>query len=79
MPQFQKFQALGEFVMNDILCNFQLLYFFGGQKHTKKQKQKQKKTTKRFSNHVSHLLLRSHTFAIIVILDLKIHQSMWIH
>ena len=28
---------------------------------------------------MSSLLLRSHTFAIIVILDLKIHQSMWIH
>ena len=35
--------------------------------------------TRRFSNHVSRLLSRSHTFAIIVILDLKIHQSMWIH
>ena len=35
--------------------------------------------TRRFSNHVSRLLLRSHTFAIIVKLDLKIHQSMWIH
>ena len=35
--------------------------------------------TRRFSNHVSRLLLRSHTFAIIVILYLKIHQSMWIH
>ena len=35
--------------------------------------------TRRFSNHVSRLLLRSHTFAIIVILNLKIHQSMWIH
>ena len=35
--------------------------------------------TRRFSNHVSHLLSRSHTFAIIVILDLKIHQSMWIY
>ena len=32
-----------------------------------------------FSNHESRLLSRSHTFAIIVILDLKIHQSMWIH
>ena len=31
--------------------------------------------TRRFSNHVSRLLSRSHTFAIIVILDLKIHQS----
>ena len=37
------------------------------------------KWTRRFSNHVSRLLSRSHTFAIIVILDLKIHQSMWIH
>ena len=36
-------------------------------------------TTRRFLNHVSRLLSRSHTFAIIVILDLKIHQSMWIH
>ena len=36
-------------------------------------------TTRRFSNHVSCLLSRSHTFAIIVILDLKIHQRMWIH
>ena len=35
--------------------------------------------TRRFSNHVSRLLSRSHTFAIIAILDLKIHQSMWIH
>ena len=35
--------------------------------------------TRRFSNHVSRLLSRSHTFAIIVILDLKIHQTMWIH
>ena len=35
--------------------------------------------TRRFSNHVSRLLSRSHTFAIIVILDLKIHQSMRIH
>ena len=35
--------------------------------------------TRRFSNHVSCLFSRSHTFAIIVILDLKIHQSMWIH
>ena len=34
--------------------------------------------TRRFSNHESRLLSRSHTFAIIVILDLKI-QSMWIH
>ena len=33
----------------------------------------------RFSNHVSRLLSRSLTFAIIVILDLKKHQSMWIH
>ena len=38
-------------------------------------------TIRRFSNHKSRLLSRSHTFAIIVILhvDLKIHQSMWIH
>ena len=36
--------------------------------------------TRRFSNHVSRLLSRSHTFAIIVILkNLKIHQSMRIH
>ena len=35
--------------------------------------------TRRFSNHESRLLLQSHTFAIIVIFDLKIHQSMWIH
>ena len=28
---------------------------------------------------MSRLFSRSHTFAIIVILDLKIHQSMWIH
>ena len=35
--------------------------------------------TRRFSNHESRLLSRSHTFAIIVILDLKIYQSMWIH
>ena len=35
--------------------------------------------TRQFSNHVSRLLSRSHTFAIIVILNLKIHQSMWIH
>ena len=35
--------------------------------------------TRRFSNHVSRLLSRSHTFAIIVILNLNIHQSMWIH
>ena len=35
--------------------------------------------TRRFSNHVSRLLSRSHTFASIVILDLKIHRSMWIH
>ena len=34
--------------------------------------------TRQFSNHESHLLSRVHTFAIIVILDLKIHQSMWI-
>ena len=34
--------------------------------------------TRRFSNHESRLLSRAHTFAIIVILDLKIHQSMWI-
>ena len=41
--------------------------------------QLQKFETRRFSNHESRLLLRAHTFAIIVILDLKIHQSMWIH
>ena len=35
--------------------------------------------TRRFSNHESRLLSWAHTFAIIVILDLKIHQSMWIH
>ena len=35
--------------------------------------------TRRFSNHVSRLLSRSHTFAIIVILGLEINQSMWIH
>ena len=35
--------------------------------------------TRRFSNHKSRLLSRAHTFAIIVILDLKIHQSLWIH
>ena len=35
--------------------------------------------TRQFSNHESRLLSRSHTFAIIVILELKIHQSMWIH
>ena len=35
--------------------------------------------TRRFSNHESHLLSQAHTFAIIVTLDLKIHQSMWIH
>ena len=38
-----------------------------------------KSHTRRFSNHESRLLSRSHTFAITVILDLKIHQSMWIH
>ena len=27
----------------------------------------------------SRLLSRAHTFVIIVILDLKIHQRMWIH
>ena len=38
-----------------------------------KQKQKQKqKQTRRFSNHESRLISQSHTFAIIVILDLKI-------
>ena len=37
------------------------------------------KETRRFSNHESRLLSRSHTFEIIVILHLKIHQSMWIH
>ena len=31
--------------------------------------------TRRFSNHESRLLSQSHTFAIIVILDLKIHQN----
>ena len=36
-------------------------------------------STRRFSNHESRLLSQSHTFAITVILDLKIHQSMWIH
>ena len=35
--------------------------------------------TRWFSNQESRLLSRSHTFAIIVILDLKILQSMWIH
>ena len=35
--------------------------------------------TRWFSNHESRLLSRSHTFAIIVILDMKIHQHMWIH
>ena len=35
--------------------------------------------TRRFSNHESRLLSRAHTVAIIVILDLKIYQSMWIH
>ena len=35
--------------------------------------------TRQFSNHESRLLSLSHTFAITVILDLKIHQSMWIH
>ena len=35
--------------------------------------------TRRFSNHESRLLSQSHTYAIIVILHLKIHQSMWIH
>ena len=35
--------------------------------------------TRRFSNHESCLISRSHTYAIIVILDLKIHQSRWIH
>ena len=40
---------------------------------------KKKKKTRRFSNHESRLLSRAHTIAIIVILDLKIHQSMWIH
>ena len=35
--------------------------------------------TRQFSNHESCLLPRSHTYAIIAILDLKIHQSMWIH
>ena len=38
-----------------------------------------KKKRRRFSNHESRLLSGSHTFAILVILDLKIHQSMWIH
>ena len=36
------------------------------------------KKPRRFSNHMSRLLSQSHTFAIIVILDLKIHRSMWI-
>ena len=36
-------------------------------------------STRRFSNHESRLLSRAHTLAIIVILDLKIHQSMWLH
>ena len=39
----------------------------------------QKKKNKAVLEPVSRLLSRSHTFAIIVILDLKIHQSMWIH
>ena len=37
------------------------------------------KKTRWFSNHESRLISWSHTYAIIVILDLKIHQSMWIH
>ena len=44
-----------------------------------KKKKKNGFSTRRFSNHESRLLSRAHTFAIIVILDLKIHQSMWIH
>ena len=52
-------------------------------KKTHKQANKQKTNTKTeqtrwFSNHESRLLSRSHAFAIIVILDLKIHESMWI-
>ena len=46
---------------------------------TTAKKKEHKPGTRRFSNHESRLLSRAHTFAIIVILDLKIHQSMWIH
>ena len=35
--------------------------------------------TRWFLNHESRLLSPSHTFAVIIILDLKIHQSIWIH
>ena len=52
-----------------------------GEKQEKEKNQDKrgaKGRTRRFSNHVSRLLSRSHTYAIIVILDLKIHQSIWI-
>ena len=49
------------------------------QQNKTKNKNKNKTKTRRFPNHESRLLSRAHTFAIIVILDLKIHQSMWIH
>ena len=61
-------------------------WYLGNNKKKKKKKRvkiftcfNRRCETRWFSNHVSRLLSRSHTFAIIVILDFKIHQSMWIH
>ena len=62
---------MGMLVLSDIFCTFS--------RNTKLPNFGNFLETRRFSNHVSRLLSRSHTFAIIVILDLKIHQSMWIH
>ena len=64
----------------DLQCHFwSFLYITPLCEHASFAVTAKKGETRRFSNHVSRLLSRSHTFAIIVILDLKIHQSMWIH
>ena len=52
---------------------------WGQRLHTKVKGHLRSNSTRRFSNHESRLLSRAHTFAIIVIVDLKIHQRMWIH
>ena len=67
-------------ILKIVACFFLLLMFFFPTfmvfEYTHHQK---KKKNKAVLEPVSRLLSRSHTFAIIVILDLKIHQSMWIH
>ena len=83
-PQMPLIWCVGKLKFNEHLHKYVLMHWFWSPEidHCRLGTSRDNQltlTTRWFSNHESRLLSRTHTFAIIVILDLKVHQSMWIH